>query len=79
MKRYGKAIKNNEFKISAPMWNEKFELRGRWYFVSDIQYYFEYMLKEYGEKNENPPIIIYVNQIKNINTFKIKTGKVLNF
>ena len=29
--------KNNKFKISLPMWNERFELPGRSYSVSDIQ------------------------------------------
>ena len=36
---------NNKFKISAPTWNDKFELSDRSYFVSDIQDYFEYILK----------------------------------
>ena len=29
--------KNNKFKISVPMWNERFELPGGSYSVSDIQ------------------------------------------
>ena len=33
--------KNNKFKISAPTWNDKFELPGGSYSVSDIQDYFE--------------------------------------
>ena len=32
---------NNKFKISAPTWNDKFELPDAWYSVSDIQDYFE--------------------------------------
>ena len=36
---------NNRFKISAPMWNKKFELPDGSYSVSDIQDYFEYILK----------------------------------
>ena len=36
---------NNKFKISAPMWKEKFELPDGLYSVSDIQEYFEYILK----------------------------------
>ena len=31
--------------MSAPTWNEEFELPGRSYSVSDIQYYFEYLKK----------------------------------
>ena len=34
---------NNKFKISAPTWNDKFELPDRSYSVSDIQDYFEYI------------------------------------
>ena len=33
---------NNKFKISAPTWNDKFELPDGSYSVSDIQDYFEY-------------------------------------
>ena len=40
-----KLYKNNKFKISAPTWNEEFELPDGSYFVSDIQDYFEYILK----------------------------------
>ena len=36
---------NNKFKISAPKWNDKFELPNGSYFVSDIQDYFEHILK----------------------------------
>ena len=37
---------NNKFKISAPTWNEEFELPDGSYSVSDIQDYFEYILKK---------------------------------
>ena len=37
---------NNKFKISAPTWNDKFELPDRSYSISDIQDYFEYILKK---------------------------------
>ena len=33
---------NNKSKISAPTWNDEFELSDRSYSVSDIQDYFEY-------------------------------------
>ena len=42
--------KNNEFKISAPTWNEEFELTDGSYSASDIQDYFEYVLKYMGKK-----------------------------
>ena len=37
---------NNEFKISAPTWKDKFQLPDGLYSVSNIQDYFEYILKE---------------------------------
>ena len=40
-----KSCKNNTFKISAPKWNEEFELPYGSYSVSDIQYYFDCILK----------------------------------
>ena len=36
---------NNKLKISAPTWNDKFELTDGSYNVSNIQDYFEYILK----------------------------------
>ena len=64
---------NNKFKISAPTWNEEFELPHRSYSISDIQDYFEYILKKHSESVDNPPIRIYVNRIENRITFKIKS------
>ena len=37
---------NNKFKISAPTWNEEFTLPDGSCSVSDIQDYFEYILKK---------------------------------
>ena len=37
---------NNEFKISAPTWNDKFELPIGSYSVSDIQDYFDQYFKK---------------------------------
>ena len=37
--------RNNKFKISAPTWNKEFELLDGSHSVSDIQDYFEYILK----------------------------------
>ena len=36
---------NNKFKISAPTWNDEFELPDGSYSISDIQDYFEYISK----------------------------------
>ena len=63
---------NNKFKISAPTWNDKFELRDGLYSVSNIQDYFEYTLKKHGENIDKPSVQIYVNKIGNRVTFKIK-------
>ena len=46
-KNIKKSYRNNEFKISAPTWNEEFELPDGSYSVSDIQRYFEYILKKH--------------------------------
>ena len=54
---------NNKFKIS----------------VSDIQDYFEYILKKRGESVDNPSIRMYINRIENRITFKIKNDIILNF
>ena len=42
-----KSYKNNKFKISVPTWNKEFELPGGSYYISDIQDYFEYVLKRH--------------------------------
>ena len=65
---------NNMFKISAPTWSDKLELPDGSYSISDIQDYFEYILKKYSENVDNPSIKIYVNQIENRVTFKIENG-----
>ena len=64
---------NNKLKISAPTWNEEFELPDGSYSISDIQDYFEYILKKHSESVDNLPIRIYVNRIENRTTFKIKS------
>ena len=69
-----KSSYNNKFKISAPTWNDKFELPDGSYSVSDIQDYFEYILKKHGEDIDKPSVQIYVNKIENRITFKIKDG-----
>ena len=53
----------NKFKISAPTWNETFE----------IQDYIEYILKKHETIGENAPILIYANTINNRIVFKIKS------
>ena len=65
---------NNEFKISAPTWNETFDLPDGSYSTTDIQDYFKFIIKKHETLEENPSIQIYANKIKNRVIFKIKTG-----
>ena len=65
---------NNKFKISAPTWSDEFELPDGSYSISDIQDYFDYILKKPSENVDNPLIRIYVNKIENRITLKIKNG-----
>ena len=65
---------NNKFDISAPIWNDTFDLPDGSYSISDIQDYFEFIIKRHKTLTENPPVEIYVNKIKNKIVFKIKTG-----
>ena len=44
---------NSKFKISAPTWNDVFNLPDGSYFVSNIQDYFEYISKKYETIADN--------------------------
>ena len=63
---------NNKFKITAPTWNEEFTLPDGSYSVSDIQDYFEYILKKHRENIDKSSIQIYINKIEKRITFKRK-------
>ena len=65
---------NNKFKISAPTWNETFDLPDGSYNILEIQDYIEYIIKKDEAIGENAPILIYANTITNRILFKIKTG-----
>ena len=69
---------NNNFKISVPTWSEDFKLPDGSYSVSDIQDYFEYILKKHSESVDNPLIRMYINRTENRITFKIKNGYYLD-
>ena len=71
-KGYNKAHKahtantiTRKFKISAPTWSDEFELPDGSYSISDIQDYFEYILKKHSENVDNLSIRIYVKKIEN--------------
>ena len=65
---------NKKFKISAPTWNDTFDLPDGAYSIADIQDYFEFIIKKHKTLTENPPVQIYPNEIKNRIAFEIKTG-----
>ena len=73
-KKIKSSYNNNKFKISAPTLSEEFELPDGSHSVSDIQDYFEYILKKQSESVDNPSIRIYVNKTENRIMFKIKSG-----
>ena len=65
---------NYKFKISAPTWNDKFELPDGSYSVSDIQDCFKYILKKHRENIDSPSVKIYINNIEKRTTFRIENG-----
>ena len=65
---------NNKFKISAPTWNDIFDLPDGSYNILEIQDYIEYIIKKHEIIAETAPILIYANKISNRIVFKIKTG-----
>ena len=69
------AHNNNKLKISAPTWNDEFDLPHGSYSSSVIQDYFAFITKKKHEAlTENPPVQIYTNKLKNRIVFKGKTG-----
>ena len=68
------AYNSNEFEISAPTWNDEFNLPDGLYSIADIQDYFEFIIKKQKTLAENPPVQIHPNKIKNRIVFKVKTG-----
>ena len=65
---------NNKFKISAPTWNDTFDLPDGSYSIADIQDCFEFIIKKYETLTESSTIQIYANKIKHRIVFKMKTG-----
>ena len=67
------SYKNNKFKVSAPTWSNAFELPDGSYSISDIQGYFEAILKKHCKKSvDNPSIERCVSKIQKRATFIIK-------
>ena len=61
-------------KISAPTWNDTFDLLDGSYNIPAIQNYIEYVIKKHETIGEVSPILIYTNKISNRIVFEIKTG-----
>ena len=78
MEKHTISYNNNKLKISAPTWNDKFEVPDGSYSVSDIQNYFECILKSNAKNIDNPSIRINVNKIESRITFKLKMDTDLN-
>ena len=74
MEKCKASYKNNKFQILAPKWNKNFGLLDESHCVLDIQDYFNYIIKKRETVPDNPPIKLYVNQIENRITFRIKAG-----
>ena len=58
MENIKRSYNNSKFKISASLYNDKFELSDGSYPVSDIQDYFDYILKNHGENTDKPSVHI---------------------
>ena len=65
---------NNKSKISAPTWNDTFDVSDGSYSIAALQNYFEYIIKKHETIAEVSPVLIYVNEINNRIVFKIKSG-----
>ena len=65
---------NNKFKISAPTWNDTFDVPDGSYSIAAIQNYFECINKKHETIADVSPVLIYVNEINNGIVFKIKSG-----
>ena len=74
-KNIKKSYKNDKFKISTPTRNQ---LPDGSYAVSDIQDYFEYIIKKHKTFTDDRPIKTYVNKIKTKSSLKLKQGIITN-
>ena len=68
------AYNNNKLNISAPSWNDEFDLPDGSNYISDIQDCFNYIIKKHEAIANNPPVQLYVNKIEKRTVLKIKTG-----
>ena len=73
-KNINSSYNNNKFKISAPTWNDTFDVPDGSYSIAAPQNYFEYIIKKHETIADVSPMLIYVNEINNRIVFKIKSG-----
>ena len=71
MKNIKSTYNNNK---SAPTWNDEFDLPDGSYSISDIQDYFEFIIKKHEILLKIVPYKFIQKKIKNRIVFKIKTG-----
>ena len=74
MEKHQSKYNNNKFKISAPIWNDTFDLADVSYSIDDIRDNFGFIIEKHKILIENAPVQIYPNKIKNRIVFKKETG-----
>ena len=65
--------------MSAITWNDKFELTDRSYSVSDIQDYFDFIIKKHKTMTDNPSVRIQCIKRKLKSHLKLKQSIISNF
>ena len=68
---------NNKFTISAPTWNETFDLLDSSYSISDIQDYFEFIIKKHETLTENPSKLMNTATITGIDAAKTASKRLV--
>ena len=71
--------KNNKVKISATTWNDIFKFTNGSYSLSDIQGYFEYIIKNMEQWINNPSIKRCISKLKIVLRLKIRLDIILKF
>ena len=67
------------YKNLEQTWNKEFELLDESYFVSDIQDYFEYILKKHGTVTDNSSVRIHTNKAEIGLYLKLRQDIIMNF
>ena len=73
-KNLKKLVRKNKFKTSEETWDQDFELSDETYSISNIQDYFEYIIKKHETLADKPLIQIYIDKIQNRVKFQIISG-----